>query len=153
MNEEAHLYMLERHFKRARRENNEPTIRMSMLEDSHTSHKTKRVSILCKQMNVQLAIIAGGLTGDAQLADRVFIKRFKRVHRAKLAVLLTEKWREAKRRQVHRDGYVFNPHLLKPNPPDRIEQINLIVQAWRETNTSDIETKTDEVRMKCYELA
>ena len=38
MNEEAHLYMLEHHFKRVRRENNEPTIRMSLLEDSHRSH-------------------------------------------------------------------------------------------------------------------
>ena len=153
MNEEAHLYMLERHFKRVRRENNEPTVRMSLLEDSHSSHKTKRVTMLCKQMNVQLAIIAGGLTGDAQLADRVFIKRFKKIHRAKLGVLLTQKWREAKRRQVNRDGYVFHPHLLKPAAPDRIEQINLIVQAWRETNTADIEKKTDEVKMKCHALA
>ena len=43
--------------------------------------------------------------------------------------------------------------MLRPSAPDRLEQINLIVQAWKETNTSDIETKTDEVRMKCYELA
>ena len=60
---------------------------------------------------------------------------------------------EAKRRQVNRDGYVFHPHLLKPAAPDRIEQINLIVQAWRETNTADIEKKTDEVKMKCHALA
>ena len=41
MNEEAHCYMLERHFKRVRREENQITTRMSMLEDSHSFHKTK----------------------------------------------------------------------------------------------------------------
>ena len=56
--------MLQRHFKRVRREEKQPTIRMSLLEDSHTSHKTKRVAMLCKSLNVQLAIIGGGLTGD-----------------------------------------------------------------------------------------
>ena len=153
MNEEAHCYMLQRHFKRVRIEENQPTTRMSMLEDSHSSHKTKRVAMTCKSLNVQLAIISGGLTGDAQLGDRVFIKRFKRVHRRKLLELMRVKWREAKRRQVRRDGYIWRPDLLRPSAPDRIEQINLIVQAWKETNTDDIQTKTDEVRMKCYELA
>ena len=42
MNEETHCYMLERHFKRVRREEHQPDTRMSMLEDSHSSHKTKR---------------------------------------------------------------------------------------------------------------
>ena len=74
MDEEAHCYMLERHFKRVRRECNEPHIRMSMLEDSHTSHRTERVKRTLKSLNVQLAIISGGLTGDAQLGDRVFIR-------------------------------------------------------------------------------
>ena len=75
-----------------RREENQPTVRMSMLEDSHSSHKTKRVAMLCKTLNVQLAIISGGLTGDAQLGDRVFIKRFKRVHRRKLLEVMRTKW-------------------------------------------------------------
>ena len=153
MNEEAHCFMLDRQFKRIRREEKQPHTRMSMLEDSHSSHKTKRVAMTCKSLNVQLAIISGGLTGDAQLGDRVFIKRFKRVHRMKLLELMRIKWREAKRRQIRRDGYIWRPDMLRPNAPDRLEQINLIVQAWRETNTADIETKTDEVRMKCYELA
>ena len=48
MNEEAHCYMLQCHFKRVCREEQQPDIRMSMLEDSHTSHKTKRVALLCK---------------------------------------------------------------------------------------------------------
>ena len=100
MNEEAHCYMLQRHFKRVRREEKQPTIRMSLLEDSHTSHKTKRVAMLYKHLNVQLAIISGGLTGDAQLGDRVFIKRFKRVHRRKLLEVMRTKWREAKSRQI-----------------------------------------------------
>ena len=153
MNEEAHLFMLEKHFKRARRENDQPTIRMSMLEDAHCSHKTQRVSLLCKKLNVQLAIIGGGLTGDAQLGDRVFIKRFKKVHRGKLADLMTKKWREAKQKQVNRAGFLLRPDLLKPVPPDRNEQINLIVKSWKETFTGDIEKKTSEVRMKCHELA
>ena len=145
--------MLDKHFKRVRRENREPHIRMSILEDSHCSHKTQRVSMLCKKLNVQLAIIGGGLTGDAQLGDRVFIKRFKRVHRAKLADLATKKWREAKKRQINREGFLFRPDLLKPAPPDRNEQINLRVKSWKETYTGDIEKKTDEVCMKCHELA
>ena len=95
----------------------------------------------------------GGLTGDAQLGDRVFIKRFKRVHRGKLVALMREKWRDAKRRQISRDGYIYHPNLLRPNAPDRVEQINLIVSAWKKTFTADIEKKTDEVQMKCYELA
>ena len=109
--------------------------------------------MLCKSLNVQLAIIGGGLTGDAQLGDRVFMKRFKRVQRNKLLQVMREKWRDAKKRQISRDGYIYNPHLLRPNAPDRIEQINLIVSAWKLTVTSDIENKTNEVRMKCYELA
>ena len=153
INKEAHCYMLQRHFKRVRREENQPDIRMSMLEDSHTSHKTKRVAMICKALNVQLAIIGGGLTGDAQLGDKVFIKPFKRVHRGKLIEVMREKWREAKRRQVSRDGYIYRPDLLTPSAPDRLQQINLIVSAWKSTNTSDIERRTDEVRMKCYELA
>ena len=153
MNEEAHLFMLEKHFKRARRENDQPTIRMSMLEDAHCSHKTQRVSLLCKKLNVQLAIIGGGLTGDAQLGDRVFIKRFKKVHRGKLADLMTKKWREAKKKQVNRAALLLRPDLLKPVPSDRNEQINLIVKSWKETFTGDIEKKTSEVRMKCHELA
>ena len=87
------------------------------------------------------------------MGDKVFIKRFKRVHRGKLIELMQEKWREAKRRQVSRDGYIYRPDLLRPSAPERLQQINLIVSAWKATNTSDIERRTDEVRMKCYELA
>ena len=153
MDEEAHCYMLERHFKRVRRECNEPHIRMSMLEDSHTSHRTERVKRTLKSLNVQLAIISGGLTGDAQLGDRVFIKRFKGVHRALLNRVLLGKWKEARRRLRKNNGFVGRPADIKIPPPDRIEQINLIVKAWKNTNTADIEAKTEEVRMKCYALA
>ena len=38
MDEEAHCYSLECHFKRVRRVCNKPHMRMSMLEDLHASH-------------------------------------------------------------------------------------------------------------------
>ena len=153
MDEEAHCYMLQKHFKRVRREENQPSIRMSMLEDSHASHKTERVKRVCQDLNVQLCIISGGLTADAQLADRVYIRRLKRIHRAKLLRLLLNKWRLQKKRLTNKDGVVHRPHVLRPDPPTRIEQINLICQAWRETYTDDIDVKTDEVKMKSYALA
>ena len=107
MDEEAHCYMLQKHFKRVRREENQPSIRMSMLEDSHASHKTERVKRVCQDLNVQLCIISGGLTADAQLADRVYIRRFKRIHRAKLLRLLLNKWRLQKKRLTNKHGVVL----------------------------------------------
>ena len=63
MDEEAHCYMLEQHFKCIRLQEKQPSVRMSMLEDSHTLHKTERVKPVCQKLNVQLCIISGGLTG------------------------------------------------------------------------------------------
>ena len=75
------------------------------------------------------------------------------MHRALLNRVLLGKWKEARRRLRKNNGFVGRPTDIKIPPPDRIEQINLIVKAWKNTNTADIEAKTEEVRMKCYALA
>ena len=91
----------------------------SLLVDSHRSHKTDPVKMLCDKYNILWFIVDGGLTPKANLADLDYIKKTKARYNKRLLEIREEKFREKRLRVTNQDGVVCS----NVQPPSKIGTI------------------------------